>query len=191
MDCQLAAKAVGWLGETWGYWIQTVAFSVSALTGAGAVIYNAMQIKLARNHAELAASQARLRATVDMTVHEQNDPLLTEAKALFADIRKNKDINITKIACERNSLSNTDSDSNKEKNEAILTVLNQYEFMAIGIKEGAFDDAIYKRMKKSIVIRDLDALHGYITELRNQEKNPLLFLEAEQLAKCWKSEVKT
>ncbi|MHB1678058.1 MAG: DUF4760 domain-containing protein [Sulfuriferula sp.] len=36
--------------------------------------------------------------------------------------------------------------------------MNNYKFIAAGIKEGAFDEEIYKWMKHSILIRDRDAL---------------------------------
>ncbi|AWG96463.1 DUF4760 domain-containing protein [Actinobacillus pleuropneumoniae] len=77
---------------------------------------------------------------------------------------------------------------NEEKNHAILDILNNYEFMASGIQEGAFDEEIYKRMKRSLIIQDWEILDIYIQALRKREQRPKLFCEFEWLAKKWKDE---
>lgn len=65
MDAQQAVKAIGWLGETWGFWIQTGAFFLSALGAIAVIYYN--------------GKQARLRALIDHIVHQKTDKELVEA----------------------------------------------------------------------------------------------------------------
>ncbi len=57
MECQQIAKAIGWLGETWGFWIQTGAFFLTAIGAIAVIYYN--------------GKQARLRALIDLVVHQK------------------------------------------------------------------------------------------------------------------------
>lgn len=163
MDCQKAAEYLGWLGETYGFWIQTGAIVLSAF-GAIAVIYN-------NSH------QAKKRATIDLVLHEAGNKELIEAKKMVKKCHDDK-VDFTNLSCEQNSAD--------PKNELIRHVLNNYEFIASGIKEGAFDEEIYKRMKRSIILLDWAALEAYITELRRQTKREKLYIEFQWLAERWK-----
>lgn len=168
MDCQESAKVVLWLGESYGFWIQTGAIVLSAF-GAIAIIYNS-------------SHQAKKRATVDLVLHESSNPEIISAKE---HVRKCHDTktDFTKLSCKENK--------DDPANGYIKIVLNNYEFFAAGIKEGAFDEEIYKRMKRSIIIRDWDAFAAYITELRSQTKRDKLYIEFQWLAERWKqSEIK-
>lgn len=163
-----SAKIVLWLGETTGFWIQTGAIILSALV-AIAILYN-------NSH------QAKKRATIDLVLHETNNPEIIDAKKQVRHCHEDK-IDITQLSCKGNE--------DKPENAAIKIVLNNYEFIAAGIKEGAFDEEIYKRMKRSIVIRDWEAFAAYITELRRQKKRDKLYIEFEWLAARWnKSEIR-
>lgn len=73
-----------------------------------------------------------------------------------------------------------------EESDAILKILNHYEFIASGIREGAFDEKIYKRMQYGLVTRDWESLNGYIADLRKARAHKTLFQEFEWLGKRWK-----
>jgi len=153
-------EAYNFLGESIGVWLQTGAFIFSA-------IYAGRQVKLLRKQTDKNESQHRLRATVDVVLHEKQDSALLNARVLFAKLR-DQEINFTQFACKPSS-------DHPDENAAILAILNSYEFIAVGIREGAFDEAIYKRMKKSLVLRDWETLSGYAVEMRSQHKRPKLF----------------
>ena len=68
---------------------------------------------------------------------------------------------------------------------AILTVLNFREFVAAGIREKAFDGAMYKRVQFSSLTRDWENLKGFILELRKTRNRPSLFQEFQLLAERW------
>ncbi|WP_218966857.1 DUF4760 domain-containing protein [Snodgrassella alvi] len=70
----------------------------------------------------------------------------------------------------------------------ILDVLNNHEFMAAGIKEGAFDEEIYKCMKRSLIIKDWEKLELYVRALRKREQRDRLFSEFQWLAEKWMAE---
>lgn len=168
MDCHESTKIILWLGETIGFWVQTGAFILSAF-GAIAIIYN-------NSH------QAKKRATIDLVLHELSNPEIVEAKRHVISYHDNH-TDFTKLSCEENK--------DMPENGYIRTVLNNYEFIAAGIKEGAFDEEIYKRMKRSILIRDWDALSAYVAEVRRRTHREKIFIEFQWLAERWKkSEIK-
>ena len=72
--------------------------------------------------------------------------------------------------------------------QAIMKTLNNYEFLSNGIRNGAFDEKILKKMQYSIVVKDWDALTAFITEFRQQKKINTLFQEFEWLGKRWKND---
>ena len=166
MDCQLLSNGTVICEQTYGFWIQTGAISVSAIA-AILLIYDAH-------------STARKRATIDLVLQQKLDAVLIDAKKKFSALRKhhqaNPDNSFTSYACDLNAL----------ENECIFIVLNNYEFAAAGIRNGAFDEKSYKRMLYSLVVKDWDALKGYVTELRTKRSHLTLFQEFEWLAERWK-----
>lgn len=70
---------------------------------------------------------------------------------------------------------------------AILKVLNNAEFLAVGVRLKAFDGDVYKEMHCSTVIRLWDSSCGFIYELRNKTGTRTLFHDFERLAENWKT----
>jgi len=164
VDAQQTEKIILWLGESVGFWVQTGAFLFSAF-GAIAIIYN-------NSH------QAKKRATVDLVLHENQNERLIKSKRRVTELHEGRH-NFTQLAC-------CEKLETEEDNEHILAVLNNYEFIASGIKEGAFDEEIYKRMKRSLAIKHWDALSAYIAELRRTTQREKLYVEFEWLVGRWK-----
>ena len=123
--------------------------------------------------------QSRCRATVDIVLHEKTDREYLEARKKFAELKASNQT-LTHFAC-------AEPGKCVDENQAILLVLNQYEFMAAGIFAGAFDEEIYMRMKRSLLIRDWDSLSAYVLELRQRRHNSALFIEFQKLADKWRS----
>ncbi|OOF37048.1 hypothetical protein BKK47_11330 [Rodentibacter mrazii] len=96
--------------------------------------------------------------------------------------------NFTALACALSPNSSSDNET-KRQNFIVLDVLNSIEFICVGIKENLFDEAVYKRMSKSSVIKDWHTLKPYIMELRRiNNNNTKLFCEFEWLAEKWINE---
>lgn len=167
-------QPITFFGENIGFWIQTGAIVLSA-------IYAGRQVRLLRIQTDQNEIQAKRRATIDMVLDEKQDGNLVAARKKFAELRDSN--NITAFACKPES-------EHPDENSAILAILNNYEFMAIGIREKALDEAIYRRMKNSLVIRDWEALASYVLEMRKKHKNPKLFVEFEVLAGDWADRTK-
>lgn len=161
------------LGETIGFWIQTSAIVLSAL-------FAGQQLRSLRKQNTNNDLQWKQRATIDAVMSDRKDVGLIQSRRLFAKM-KSEDENF-------DALGSNPLLDNEDKNHAILDILNNYEFMAAGIQEGAFDEEIYKRMKRSLIVKDWETLEIYIKALRKREKRPKLFCEFEWLAKKWKDE---
>ncbi|MEK6293844.1 MAG: DUF4760 domain-containing protein [Paraburkholderia tropica] len=166
MDCQQIAKTVGWLGETWGFWIQTGAFLISALAGVAVIYYN--------------GKQGRTKALIDLIIQQKTDHKLLEATQQVFVLHRNN------MQFSRYVPSNLTDPDEIATREAIIMVLNNHEFIALGIRQGAFDEKIYKRMQCSNVLKVWDAARGFVNEVRQMEKKDTFFQELEMLAERWK-----
>lgn len=137
---------------------KTIVLTISAIIALIAVI----------NHART----SRRQATIDLVIHQKNDEHLSEARDIVT--RLNSDNELTTYAHSQNKGS--------DERNAILAVLNNYEFIATGMRESAFDLKLYKRMSYSIVVSDWRALKPFIYDLRRQVDRDTIFQEFEWLA---------
>lgn len=162
------------LGETIGFWVQTAVI----LLGAGAAVLTIwVNGRSTRQVIEHNAKIARQRATIDLLLMQRTDQNLIDAKKAVGVIHKSG-AGFTPLAC-------ADKAQDPARNQ-ILAIINNYEFISLGIREGALDEDIYKRAVYSQVMRDWDAMTAFIMELRQQNKITTLFQEFELLAKRWK-----
>ena len=181
------------LGESWGFWCQ---FLVILATGIGALItaYSAMKtantavatVDTAVKTLEINEKRARRRATIDLVLAENQDENFRDIKEKYATLRSQED-GFTILVCEKPTCENRKKEIAENK-EILIAILNQYEFIAAAIFEDSLDEDLYKRMKESVLIRDWEALEGFVLELRKQEKRDKIFCESERLALKWKTE---
>ncbi|WP_111637444.1 DUF4760 domain-containing protein [Marinomonas shanghaiensis] len=115
----------------------------------------------------------RRRATVDLVLHQKNDNDLKAANDIVNPLLRAK--SITKYSDQEYK--------NSDQRKAILTVLNNYEFIATGIKEEAFDFRLYKRMRYNMVVRDWVEFEPFVIEMRKTVQHPTLYQEFESLVK--------
>lgn len=188
MPVEPIQEAVLWLGLKTGYWIQTVAYFLAGIGAVAAALTALFQLRALRAQvkaAEVASAtqmasaerMSRLRATVEVVRHEQTDKELLEAFKKYAELRDEKGA-LTALAVTHPEPT--------DDNGLVLRVLNNYEYIATGIHTGAFDEEIYRRMKRSNLIRDWDALKPYVCHLRLRYDKPKLFVELEALAEKWR-----
>ncbi|WP_100101766.1 DUF4760 domain-containing protein [Snodgrassella communis] len=169
----LDTETFRFLGETIGYWLQTIAIVASA-------IFAGSQIRALRKQHTSNDIQWKQRATVDAVIADKRDATLINSRLMYAKLKENN--------TDFNTIGAQSLLANEKENQAILDVLNNYEFMAAGIKEGAFDEEIYKRMKRSLVIKDWEKLELYVRALRKREQRDRLFSEFQWLAEKWMAE---
>lgn len=167
MDCERIIKTVGWLGETWGFWIQSGAFILSALAGVAVIYYN--------------GAQSRTRATIDLIINQKGD------KDLLAAIEK-----VYSMQREKVQFSTFANQSDSEEHKCILRVLNNHEFISLGIRQNVFNEKIYKLMQYSNVMKVWNSSGGIIADIRHASGKQTVFQEFEWLANRWKkSPIKT
>lgn len=133
---------------------------MSALAGVAVIYYN--------------GKQSRLRATIDLIIHQKSD---TELLACIDQVYK---LSLNKI-----QFSKYANDHDSEEFKCILKVLNNHEFIALGIRQKTFDEEIYKKMQYSNVMKVWASSAGIISEIRNTHNIHTLFQEFEWLAKRW------
>jgi len=123
---------------------------------------------------------AARRASIDLVLNQNGDLFLLEEKKLFLSLRSSEN---------GDCLAQYASSESKDSKEAsaIKAVLNNYEFIASGIREKAFCEKTYKRMQYGVLVRDYKALQGFIHEIRLSRKHPTLFKEFEWLGKRWEN----
>lgn len=118
--------------------------------------------------------QARLRALIDLIVHQKTDNDLADATRLVNTLHKNG----------QSWTAHLDPDCDERK--AILKILNNQEFISVGIRMKAFDERVYKEMQCTNVLRLWDASKGFIEEIRRERSKDTLFQDFEKLALRWK-----
>lgn len=138
---------------------KVVLLSLSALIAALAIVYTQKINKR--------------RATVDVLLDQSKNEELNNSRKKLIELKKKN--SITQYA--------NDSFAGSPEREAILKVLSTYELVAVGVREGAFDIKLFKRMRYSTVLYDWNALHPFISEIRSQKGQKTAFQEFEWLAK--------
>lgn len=120
---------------------------------------------------------SRHRATIELLLAQRTDERLIKAKQEMSKMHLNQDLSITSLACK--------GMEENENRQYVLIILNNYEFISVGIREKALDEKVYKRAQHSTLIRDWKATKAFITELRTQNNIPTLFQEFEYLYNRW------
>jgi hypothetical protein len=118
--------------------------------------------------------QERRRATVDVLLETLNDPVLSAARTT---VRK-----LIKAGLDIKFLL---SDEGLVNRKLVLSILSRHEFMAAGVREGAFDAELYKRMYFRNTIDDWNDLKAFVIQLRESRNNNTAFQELERLVQDW------
>jgi len=117
----------------------------------------------------------RKRATIELVLQQRTDWKLQNARRFIASVHRTGIDNLAKFLENRAS----------PEFDHILLVLNNYEFIASSIREGALDEGLYKRMQHTAVLKDWRVLCPFVIELRRQDKHPTLFQEIQLLTAKW------
>lgn len=213
-DAASVQDATLYLGQTKGYWIQTVAYF---LAGVGAIVtaliaifqLRALRQQIKMSEAHSAQQIVLLREQIEASQKQGAEQIELLRKQLLSEERMAKQratVDVVRheltdrelaVAFKRYALlreANTLTQhacthpGPADEHDHIMRVLNNYEYVATGIHTGAFDEEIYKRMKCSGLIRDWDALKPYVCELRSKYKKSKVFIEFENLAEKWRAQ---
>lgn len=161
MLCCLYAEPTKLLGETGGFWIQTLVLLSAALIAAVAIVF--------------ASRSERRRATVELTLHQENNGTLVQAQEYVRNSRK-RDVDFVLLIDKPTSQEYLD----------IVKVLNNYEFIAAAIHEGALSERMYKRIWRSRFIADWESLCAFVVDKRRKDGQQSFCVEYEALVAKWK-----
>jgi hypothetical protein len=153
------------LGESYGFWVQT-----------GAVILSALMAVLAIRHN---GRMARKRTTIDVLLQENEDEALREAKFAVFNMTNGKNGSFVEIYFK-------EKQKQTLKYKQITMLLNRYEFIAQSIRNKAFEEKIYKQMQYSSITTMWDRLCPLVHEIRLRQGSQTYYQEFEWLAKRWK-----
>ncbi|MEX2375766.1 MAG: DUF4760 domain-containing protein [Dehalococcoidia bacterium] len=119
---------------------------------------------------------AKKRATLDMLAQKEWDRDYIEARAEFIKLRDaNSGLEFWADKEHKNS----------PQSNVIRNTLNDYELIAVGIKEGILDEDLYKRWFKTSFLKDMRMAKNYIAAIRQEAGTDAIFAEAEWLAQKW------
>lgn len=158
----MSDQSLIWFLQNYGPLITAGAIVLSGLI-AGLAIYQNLRT-------------ARRRATIDVVMHEKMNPAMIAARKLVFELHETG-ADFVKFALKEHASS--------EETISILTVLNFREFVAAGVREKAFDEAMFKRLQFSVFTKDWLACEAFVRELRESRNRATLFKEFEWLAKRW------
>ena len=122
-------------------------------------------------------NQAKQRAIVDLIIAQKTNPEFVRQSKIVRELRDNKEICLAEL------VKKTDDPTK----DAVLSVLNQIEFIAVGIRLGVFDENMYKQLSCNSVIRTWESASGFVCELRKSTGVQTLFQDLEILVSRWKA----
>lgn len=122
-------------------------------------------------------NQARQRAIVDLMIAQKTSPEFVRQSKIVRELHDNKDICLATLV----------NEADNPVKDAVLSVLNQIEFIAVGIRLGVFDENMYKQLSCHSVIRTWESASGFVCELRRATGIQTLFQDLEILASKWKA----
>ncbi|PIP98057.1 MAG: hypothetical protein COW75_02175 [Rhodobacterales bacterium CG18_big_fil_WC_8_21_14_2_50_71_9] len=150
----------------YGPWLSVGAILVSAAIGATIALYSiSEQRKIARK-----------RATLDMLAKKEWDRDYIDARAEFIKLRD---------ASSGLELWATEEHRNSPQSNTIRNTLNDYELIAVGIRERILDEDLYKRWFRTSFLKDWRAARRFVLAIRAQAGTDAIFAEMDWLAHRW------
>ncbi len=157
----------------WLYLKENFGFVLTASIAAVAILHN--------------DKMSRRRATIDLILSKNQDKDLKDSDEAVSKLTKQK-LEELAIKLKASAFDGINDPNEEEKSQisAILRVLNWYEFIATGIREGAFDYKIYHRNRHTLTVRDWDKLEPFVNQLRLNQGKDTFFKEFSWLASSFK-----
>lgn len=122
---------------------------------------------------------ARRSATLEHFRRIASDKDMIEARKTFIELTENLG-GLAIFACVAPL---APANAHADKIDAIRTVLNDYEMLAVGVQFGTFDLSIIKRYYHSTIIRDWGHAAPFVYKLRGDLKSNTIYHEFEELTR--------
>ena len=151
--------------------IQTAAITISAIAAVWMIYHNG----------KLAGRQA----LINLIIQQRSDRELNEAFSIVYSLANAQTNLLSHYVPAIPPETERDHALYLKRRSAILKVLNTQEFVAVGIRLGAFDENVYKQLQCSNVTTIWKATSGFVSELRKTTDRPAIFQDLEHLAQKW------
>lgn len=152
--------------------IQTLAIVLSTVAAVVAAI---AAVCLIRHNGSL----ARQSALINLITAQKTDFKLVDASNIVYRLSKSNPGSLGSY------VTDTEDEEKRKIRQAILLVLNNQEFIAVGIRLKAFDENVYKQLQYSSVISLWKATSSFIYAAREINSKPTIFQDFENLARRW------
>jgi len=119
---------------------------------------------------------ARKRATLDVLLKTETDPVIDVASAMFRDIRDTNSFE---------KLLKPTSQRDNEDRLKIITFLNHYELIFCGIMEDSLDELFLFQYHRGTVIHHWHAIKDFVIASRNKNHNQRVYQRFELFAEAW------
>ncbi|MCK5832010.1 MAG: DUF4760 domain-containing protein [Methylococcales bacterium] len=158
--------------------------AISAILLALSVLYAAKQIKLLRiQHEEDHDWNRRLAAQETLRGYHEIQVMVEAISEHFDYHNKTEGIPEKEFQEKFNGT--------KELQSRLHTVLNYFEGLARGIRQGIYDEEVIKASFRGHMIRVYESFKYYIGSRRITLHNPRIWIELEEMADKWKKEDKS
>ena len=148
----------------------------SGLAGVFAVFIGYYGLKYAADTLAENAHVARKQATISLVMSFNEDQRLQDLKnKIFKSAAT-----ITTDYCNLPS-----NEAGEKLRDEYHYVLNRYEFVALGIRSGAFDEGMYKDLQYSNFMKLWRIVNPLVQEVRRTTTKYTIYQEIEWLAKRW------
>lgn len=139
------------------------------------LVLQALVVWFAYKAIEKHETTAKKRAIVDLIIKQREDERLSNIYLkIYSLLKSHKRVS-------------EECRNDKEFENDIFYALDTLEFIAVGIRLGAFDEDVYKQLQCSKVINTWNSVAALVMDLREEKKSSTLYQDIEQLAERWKA----
>lgn len=132
----------------------------------------------------------RKNATMEYLTRYEADEDIIRARTVFSDLTRDEGALLNLVAFTPKPGERIEvSDEVNEQIEAVRTILNSNELIAVGIQLGIIDYKLYYRFSRIAFMRDWNHAKAFVVALRDRYKQDTLYHEFEQVA-AWMDEGK-
>ncbi len=124
-------------------------------------------------------SIASKKSAVDVVQAINKDPLMQEGLKVIRAHHNASDHDISLLA------ENPENDEIRDDRAKVFYVLNQYEHLAVGIKNKTYDETIVKQSSYGTIVNLERECRSLISRARAKENRDSIWAELEWLAKKW------
>lgn len=154
----------------------------------GVVVSIVLAARQLRRQRKLTAQRATLDLISRFEIHNQR---WVELRSEFVDLRSKNTLGLLVNPTEEEQKENDPEKKarlraeRERKRILVVTYLNHFECVAVGIHHGIVDEDIYKEWHEGAYIRAWNDANSFAVDMRHMRQNSNLFKHFEELAKKW------